>query len=140
MDAVRRQDRIPGWAGQVDDRTTVAKPTRRLPVDDQCGPSVDSAQRIELFEVDLSYCGGGDPADDGMHDDIDAAERLGRLREEALHVQIVSDVAADGHGGATGGENRIDGRLRQPLVVQIVDDDGVAAGRQPADCRPTHAA
>jgi len=64
-----------------------------------------------------------------MDHHVDAAERRDRLGEEPLHVQIVSDVGADGHGVAVVREDRIDDRLGRTLVVEVVDDDGVAAGR-----------
>ena len=35
-----------------------------------------------------------------MDDDVDAVERCDCLGEEPLHVQVVSDVGADGHGVA----------------------------------------
>jgi hypothetical protein len=60
--------------------------------------------------------------------------------KKPLHVQIVSDAGADGHGVAVVREDRFDGRLGRTLVVEVVDDDGVAAGRQAADRRPADAA
>ena len=56
------------------------------------------------------------------------ARRRGRAAAR-LHVQIVSDVGADSHGVAAVREDRFDGRLGCTLVVEVVDDDGVAAGR-----------
>ena len=56
-----------------------------------------------------------------------------------LHVQIVSDVGADGHGVAVVRKDRLDGRLGRTLVMEVVDDDGVATGRQAADRRPANA-
>ena len=73
-----------------------------------------------------------------MDDDVDAAERCNRLGEEPLHVQIVGDVGADGHGVAVAREDRFDGRIGRTLVVEVVDDDGVTAGcRRWIVARPT---
>ena len=125
-------------------RLTIAPPlrtrARRLPVDDQRRARVDATQRIELVEIDVDYRRRDDPAFDGVHDGVDPAERRDRLGEEPLHVQVVGDVGADGHRGAAAGEDRLDGRLRTVLVVEVVDDDGISAGRQPDDRRPAHAA
>ena len=72
----------------------------------------------------------------GVDYDVDAAERGDRLGEEPVHVQIVRDVGADGHGVAVAREDRFDDRLGRTLVVQVVDHDRVAVGRQAADRRP----
>ena len=109
-------------------------------VDDEGGPRADPDQCVELVEAGLGQRSRGDPAAGGVDDDVDAAECCDRLGEEPLHVQIVSDVGADSHGVAVAGEDRFDGRLGRTLVVEVVDDDGVAAGRQPADRRPANAA
>src|SRR5690349_1192086 len=127
-------------AGQVDDRTAVAKVLGCLLADDEGGPCVDPDQCIELVKPDLGYVRRGDPAAGGVDDDVDAAERCDRLGEEPLHVQIVSDVGADGHSVAVVREDRIDDRLGRTLVVEVTDDDGVAASRQAADRRPANAA
>ena len=73
---------------------------------------------------------------DGVDDGIDAAERCDGLGEEPLRVQIVSDVGADGHGVAVTGQDRFDRQLGRTLIVEVVDDDGVTAGRQAAGRRP----
>ena len=62
-----------------------------------------------------------------MDDDVDRAERLDRLGEKPLHVQIVRHVRADGDGEGVAVEDRLDRRLRRALIMEVVDDDGVAA-------------
>ena len=69
---------------------------------------------------------------DGVDDDVDAPERLDRLSEQPLDVELVGDVAANGERGAVGGEDLLDGGVGGTLVPGVVDDDGVAPARQRA--------
>ena len=79
----------------VDDRAAVTWHfTRRLPVDDECAENACRQRRTERVqaaggtrtETDLS---------DGVDDDVDAPERLDRLSEQPLDVELVGDVAAN---------------------------------------------
>jgi hypothetical protein len=74
-----------------------------------------------------------------VDDCVDGAERVDRLGEEPLDVQLVIDAGADGHGGTFLGQNRIDGRVRRSLVVGVVDGHGVAQAREPDKRLPAHA-
>ena len=69
---------------------------------------------------------------DGVDDDVDAPERLDRLSEQPLDVELVGDVAANGERRAVGGEDLLDGGLGGTLVPGVVDDDGVAPAGQRA--------
>ena len=75
----------------------------------------------------------GDVAAYGVDDGVDRTERLDRLVEEPLDVQIVGDVGADGDSSAASGQNRLHGRLGGSLVVDVVDDNGVPEAREPVD-------
>ena len=61
-----------------------------------------------------------------------------------LHDQRAAESAVEAilenNGSALVGKDRFDSRLRRALVMEVVDDDGVAAGRQQADRRPANAA
>ena len=117
----------------------VAHVTGRFPVDDEGGPGAGPHQLVELGQVDPGHRSRGNPAAAGGVDDhVDAAEGRHRLGEEPGHVQIVSDVSADGDRVAVVGQDRFDGRLGRPLVVQVVDDDGESlAARRQVVARPT---
>jgi hypothetical protein len=93
-----------------------------------------------LIRISASNSSRPAPVTGGVDDDVDAAERGDRLGEEPLHVQVVGDVGADGHGVAASREDRIDGRLGRALAVQVADGNGVAADRQAADRRLARAA
>ena len=56
-----------------------------------------------------------------MDDGVDATERLDRLGEEPLHVQIVTDICADRHGRAVTGEDR-----QRLLLLAAADPTGDA--------------
>lgn len=114
--------------------------TGRLPVDDEAGPRVEPAQGVERVGIDVGHRIGRDPAAGGVDDDVNATEGCDRLGEEPLHVQFVGDVGAYRHGGTPVGENHLDGRVGSQLIVQVVDDDGVAAAGQALNYRPANAA
>jgi hypothetical protein len=75
-----------------------------------------------------------------MDEDVDRAERLDGLGEEPLHVQLVRDIGTDGDGRGVASEERLDRRLCAAPIMQVVDDNGVAAARQNTDDRPADAA
>ena len=70
------------------------------------------------------------PRSGGVDDDVDPAERRGRLVEQSLDVELVGDVGAHGERRAVGGEDLLDRRLGVALVADVDHDDGVAAARE----------
>ena len=109
----------------VDDRAAVTKLTRRLPVHDERAENACRQRRTERVEA----AGGTRTETDlsaGVDDDVDAPERLDRLSEQPLDVELVGDVAANGERGAVRGEDLLDGGLGATLVPDVVHDDGVA--------------
>ena len=115
----------------VDDCAAVAKLTCRLPVDDERAESGCRQPRIESVEV-----AGGSPTERDLSgrvdDDVDAPERLDRLSEQPLDVELVGHVAASCERRAVGGEDVLDGGVGCPLVPVVVDDDGIASAGQRA--------
>jgi hypothetical protein len=65
-----------------------------------------------------------------VHDGIDRVERRVRLAEEAFDVQLIGNVRAYRHRGAVGRQELLDERLGTRLIVQVVDNNGVATRRQ----------
>jgi len=102
----------------------------RLSVDEECGSRGDPAYGVELVQLGIGHSRRGDLAADGMDDDVDPAERFDGFREESGDVHDVGDVGADGLGGAMVGKHHVHGGFGCTLVVEVVDDHGVAAGRQ----------
>jgi len=70
-----------------------------------------------------------------VHDGVDGVERRVRLTEEAFDIQLIGDVCAYRHRGAVGRQDLLDKRLGTRLIMQVVDNDGVAARRQRTDGR-----
>ena len=115
----------------VDDRAAVTKLTRRLPVDDERAENACRQRRIERVEaVDGSRT--ENDLSDGVDDDVDSPERLDRLSEQPLDVQLVGHVAANCERGAVGGKDLLDGGVGCTLVPGVVEDDGVAPAGQRA--------
>ena len=67
----------------------------------------------------------GRAAHRGVHYDVDAPERGGRLVEQPLDVELVGDVGADREGRAAGGDDLLDRCLGFGLVAQVDHDHGV---------------
>ena len=108
-------------------------------VDDERRTDVGPAHLIEVIDGNLGQRGWGDVTPYGVDHGVDRTERLDGLGEEPFHIQHVGDVGTDRYGGAETFENGLDGRLRRSLVVDVVDDHGVAEAREPFDRLPAHA-
>ena len=63
-----------------------------------------------------------------VHQDVQRAERLPRLGEEAHDVLLLADVALHGDGFAPGGGDLRHGAVRTLAAGGVVDDDGGAIG------------
>jgi DNA-binding NarL/FixJ family response regulator len=95
-------------ARDVDDRPSVTKPARGLPIDD------------------------GGAAWRGVHDDVDTTERDRVLGEQTLDVELVGHVSANRERRAVRGEDLLDRGFGCALISQVDDDDGVASARERA--------
>jgi hypothetical protein len=62
-----------------------------------------------------------------MHDHVDLAKRGVALREQPLDIELVDEIGADGDRRGFRGEELADRGFRGELIVEVDDDDGVAA-------------
>ena len=115
----------------VDDRAAVTKLQRRLPVDDERAANACRQRRIGGVEV-VGVSRTTHDLSEGVDDNVDSPERLDRLSEQPLNIELVGHLAANGERGAVGSENLLDGGLGRTLVPGVVDDDGEAAAGQRA--------
>jgi hypothetical protein len=73
----------------------------------------------------------------GVDDDVDARERRGRLGEQALDVEVVGEVRAQGDDRAFRGEDLSDRRLGGGLMLEVDHHDRPAPAASPrATSRP----
>ena len=93
------------------------------------------AKRVELIQRDPRQEAQREGADDRVNDSVNTSERVHRLSEEPLDVQFVRDVTADCQGCTVVGQDGLYSRLRQALIVGVVDDHREPTVRQfPDSC------
>ena len=67
-----------------------------------------------------------------MDDDVDARECSSRLSEQAMNVEVVGEVGANGDDRAIRGQDVRERRFGSALMLEIDDDDCPAPARQRA--------
>jgi hypothetical protein len=137
-DTVERPRRGGRRAEHVHDGATFTHLAGRTPVDEEHGARVRPIHLVEVIESGRHH-GGRDLAAHRMHDRVYRTERLDRLREESLDVQLVGNVSADGNGCTASLGHRINGCLGRLLIMEIVDRHRVPEARQPLDCHSANA-